>query len=138
LKGRTKIKSDDLLQELEFKTSKSGGPGGQHANKVNTKVTLRFDVANSTLLSSQEKKTIKRKLASRISKEGVLILTASDKRSQLENKKTVLKKLESLLAKAFRRKRIRKPTKPTKASKKKRLEKKKHRGEKKKWRKKII
>jgi len=63
---RYKIQAKDLSKELTFSASKSSGPGGQHVNKVNTKVTLRFDVVNSTLLNEEQKVTILKKLTSKI------------------------------------------------------------------------
>jgi len=72
-----KIRAKDLSKELTFSASKSSGPGGQHVNKVNTKVTLRFDVNHSEFLSQDEKKIIIKKLASKITHEGVLVLSAA-------------------------------------------------------------
>lgn len=133
----SKIKSNSLIPEIEFITSRGGGPGGQNVNKVSTKVILKFDVAQSNVLSEDQKQTILTKLASRITKEGVLMLKAENKRSQLQNKQEALKKLDKLLAKAFTIKKKRKPTKPGKAAVQKRLDKKKQQAEKKKWRKKL-
>lgn len=118
--------------ELVFTTSRSGGPGGQNVNKVNSKVTLKFDVAQSDILTPEEKEILLRKLT--LTNEGVLILTSQDKRSQLQNKESVLLKLEKLLTKAFEKKKVRKATKPSKGSVQNRIKKKKHHSEKKKWR----
>jgi len=63
---RYKIQAKDLSKELTFSASKSSGPGGQHVNKVNTKVTLRFDVVNSTLLNEEQKATILKNLTSKL------------------------------------------------------------------------
>jgi len=132
-----KVRASFIEPELEFLTSRSGGPGGQHANKVETKVILHFDVVNSQLINEEQRKLILEKLASRITKEGVLQITASNKRSQLQNKQAALAKLDKLFAKAFTQKKKRKKTKPGKAANQKRLDKKKQQAEKKKWRKKI-
>lgn len=123
--------------ELVFTTSRSSGPGGQNVNKVNTKVTLKWYVLNSTSITDEQRALIREKLKSYFTKEGVLILMAQDKRSQLANKEAVLHKLDQLLKKAFVRKKARKATKPSKTAVKKRLESKKQHAEKKQWRKKL-
>lgn len=123
-----------LNQELVFSTSRSSGPGGQNVNKVNTKVTLKFDVAGSAVLTDEEKQIISAKLATRITTEGILVLVSQDKRSQLDNKAAVREKFAKLITKAFEKKKTRKATKPSKASVKERIETKKRHAEKKKWR----
>lgn len=128
------IKAEILGKELSFSASRSDGPGGQNVNKVNSKVTLKFDVAQSEVLSQEEKDVIFKKLASRLTKEGVLVLTAQDSRSQLQNKEAVILKLEKLLEKAFEKKKVRRATKPSKGSIQDRINKKKQLSEKKKWR----
>lgn len=122
------------MPELIFSASRSGGPGGQHVNKTSTKVTLQFDVRNSSLLSEDAKRMLLDKLGNRISKEGILTLSGQARRSQLQNKRAVLKKLDMILAKAFEIRKVRKPTKPSKKVIAKRLKQKKIRSEKKKWR----
>ena len=107
-------------------------------NKVNSKVALRFDVGRSSILSQEEKDLLLKKHASRITADGVLVVTAQDKRSQLQNKETVIVKFDKLLAKAFEKKKPRKATKPTKGSVQDRIKKKKQHAEKKKWRQKPI
>lgn len=123
-----------ISSEFIFSASRSSGPGGQNVNKVNTKVTLHWDVTNSIELTDEQRETIKAKLKSHINKEGVLQLTSQEKRSQLQNKEDVVQKLERLLTKAFEKKKPRKATKPSKAAKQKRVLHKKQHGEKKKWR----
>lgn len=126
-----------LLPELVFTTSRSSGPGGQNVNKVNTKVTLKFDVRQSVALRPEQKELILKKIGSRLTKEGVLLITAQDKRSQLQNKEEVLQKLDELFIKIFTPKKQRKATKPSKAAKHARIKDKKQRSEKKQWRQKL-
>ncbi len=132
-----KITSADILNELEFSFSKSSGPGGQHVNKVNTKVGLRWDIANSGAITEEQKLFLFGKLANKLTKEGVLVFSSQEARSQLANKQKVIEKLDQLLAKAFAIKPRRKPTKPTKASKERRLKNKKQQAEKKEGRRKL-
>jgi len=133
---RRKITSALLANELVFTTSRSGGPGGQNVNKVNSKVTLQFDVVNSAGLTPEDKATLHEKLYSRLTNEGVLMLTSQESRSQIRNKEIVMAKFDELLARAFERKKIRRPTKPSKGAVQSRIKKKKVHGEKKKWRRK--
>jgi ribosome-associated protein len=123
-----------LNRELIFSASRSSGPGGQNVNKVNTKITLKFDVIHSEILTEDEKGIILKKLASQITKEGVLVLAAQDKRSQLENKEAAILKFDKLMVKAFEKKKIRRASKPSKTAIQKRITNKKQRSEKKKWR----
>jgi len=128
------LTTDLITSELEFATSRSSGPGGQNVNKVNTKVTLRWNINDSTLLTLEEKELLLHKLASRITIDGTLLVTSQEKRSQLQNKEDTLLKLEQLLKQAFAKKKKRKPSKPSKSSVQNRLDKKKKHSDKKKWR----
>ncbi|MBR9833083.1 alternative ribosome rescue aminoacyl-tRNA hydrolase ArfB [Acidiluteibacter ferrifornacis] len=126
----------DLSAEISYKTSRSGGKGGQHVNKTETKVTLVFNVQNSNLLTAIQKERILLKLRNRISQEGNLIISNSESRSQLKNKELVTQQLYSILQKALLVNKKRKPSKPSKAANAKRLLKKKRLSEKKSLRKK--
>jgi ribosome-associated protein len=125
---------ENIRPELLFTSSRSSGPGGQNVNKVNSKITLHWNVSQSTVLTEEEKATIHHKLATHITNEGVLQITSQEARSQLQNKEIAIQKLKQLLTKAFAKKKARKPTKPSKAAKQKRIQQKKQHGEKKKWR----
>lgn len=127
----------ELIKELTFQASRSGGPGGQNVNKVNTKITLYFDVVNSELLSEEEKEKIQTALENRMTKEGVLLIQSNTKRTQLANKEDAIKRFHKLINGVFVVKKKRKATKPTFASKKKRLEGKKIHSDKKNMRKKV-
>ncbi len=129
--------AEDIINELIFITSRSSGPGGQNVNKVNSKVTLKFDVIGSVALSDEQKELISKKLINRLTKEGVLLLSAQENRSQLQNREEVLHKLDRLFTKIFTPKKIRKATKPSKAAKHARIKKKKEHSEKKQWRQKL-
>lgn len=131
------VKVADILTEVDFASSRSGGPGGQNVNKLNTKMTLRFNIQESRLLTDEAKSFLLEKLSGKLTTEGVLVLSSQSMRSQLENKEAVLAKLEGILRKAFEKKKARKKTRPGKAAKEKRIESKKKNSEKKKWRQKF-
>lgn len=128
------VQASDLVDELSFTTSRSSGPGGQNVNKVNSKVTVHWNVGASNILTEEQRDRIKKRLLPKLTKEGVLVLCAQDKRSQLQNKQAVLAKLDTLLKKALAPEKKRKATKPTKAAVRKRIVEKKKVGEKKQWR----
>lgn len=130
----TPLDAATLYPELDFNASRSTGPGGQNVNKVNSKITLRFDVVHSAVLSEDQKSVILARMAQFITKDGVLMLSSQEKRSQLENKKDVMEKFSVLLKKAFTKRKVRKATKPSKASVQKRITGKKLQSEKKKLR----
>jgi ribosome-associated protein len=115
--------------ELAYRSSRSSGPGGQNVNKVETRVTLLFDVVDSTVLDERQKQTILRKLATRINKEGVLRVVSQKHRTQKGNREAARVKLAELLATALKPRRKRRPTRTPKVSKRRRLEEKKRRAE---------
>lgn len=125
------IKNIDFLPELEFQTSRSGGPGGQNVNKVETKVELRFDIQASNLLTDFQKAKLLEKLQNQLVQENILAITAQEKRSQLQNKELVIKKFYKVLEKAFHEKKKRIPSKTPQAVVEKRLKTKKIDSEKK-------
>jgi len=127
----------DLSSEFSFRTSRSSGPGGQHVNKVDSRVELRFNIENSQLLTELQKEILQEKLENKLTTDGDLIVVSQKERSQLRNKEITIEKLYSLLAKALQPKKKRRPTKPTRTSVEKRITTKKQTGEKKKWRGKI-
>ncbi|MFD2201270.1 alternative ribosome rescue aminoacyl-tRNA hydrolase ArfB [Shivajiella indica] len=134
MKIQEKIKNQIFNQEFEFQASRSSGPGGQNVNKVNTKVTLRFNVPNSIFLEAEEKSILMEKLGNKLDSEGNLIIQSQEKRSQIQNKEITIRKFYDLLLKAFQKKKIRKVTKPGKAAIEERLKEKKRISEKKKYR----
>lgn len=125
----TILKSRNFETEISFKTSRSSGPGGQNVNKVNTKVELRFAVDQSNLLSEHEKFKLKQKLPNRINNEGELLIVAQSERSQLKNKADAIERFYQLMAMALKPVKRRKPTRPTRAAKEKRIKLKKQKGE---------
>lgn len=124
-----------LETEITFKTSRSGGSGGQHVNKVSTKVELDFDIASSRILTEEQKAVLLSKLAARVNTEGMLQIVAQAERSQLRNKKAAVEKFHELIEACFIERKKRKPTKISKAVKEKRLLAKKRKAEIKKLRK---
>jgi len=111
------------LDELEWRTSRSGGPGGQHANTSDTRVEVRFDVEESRSLGPRQRARLLERLGP------VVRATASDSRSQARNRELALERLRSRIAEALHIERPRRPTKPSRAAKRKRVDTKRRRGE---------
>jgi ribosome-associated protein len=110
-----------ILQELTFKAVRSSGSGGQHVNKVSSKVELLFNVSESLILDDEQKTRVFDKLQSRLKKESILILQCDETRSQHKNKVLIVKRFLSLLTEALKVPKKRKPTKVPKAVIRKRL-----------------
>ncbi|HEY5615274.1 MAG TPA: alternative ribosome rescue aminoacyl-tRNA hydrolase ArfB [Bacteroidota bacterium] len=122
------------LSELEFRSSRSGGPGGQNVNKLETRIELLFDVARSPSLTDEQRNVLKSNLRSKLDTDGVLRVVSQESRSQWQNKRLAVEKFVLLLRKALKPQRKRVATKPSRSAKEKRLKLKKIRGERKKLR----
>lgn len=123
---------DDLFvakSELTFRASRSGGPGGQHVNTSSTRVELVWDVAGSPSLDERQRQRLLKKLATRLTGEGVLQLADASTRSQHRNRESVTERFREIVAQALVVPKPRKKTRPPKAAKERRLRAKKRRGE---------
>ena len=115
-------------QDIRFEVARSSGPGGQNVNKVSTKVTLCFDLQGTRALDAGRKRTLHRKLGTRISKAGILRVTSRKHRSQPANKKAVLRRFEELLTEALKPTKKRIATRVRRSAVEKRIRQKKERG----------
>ena len=131
------MKNLDFNKELVFKATRSSGKGGQHVNKVSSRIELLFDLSKSALLSRDEKRRIRKQLKNKISKDGILRIVCQTSRSQLKNKKLAIQRFETLMENALQVEKERIPVKPTKGMIEKRLRKKQQQSEKKAMRKKV-
>jgi len=127
---------EQLIYELSFTASRSSGPGGQNVNKVNTKVELRFLLAQSKVLTEEQIQILTIKLESQLTSDGELLVISQATRSQLKNKEDAIEKFIELLEKALKPRRKRLATRPSGASVLKRLDSKKQLSQKKNLRKK--
>jgi ribosome-associated protein len=116
------------LAELEFRATRSGGPGGQHVNTSSTRVEVSWDVAGSPALSEEQRQRLLVRLASRLDSTGRLRLVSSTTRSQLRNREEVTERLRQVVAEGLVVPKVRKRTKPSRAAKAARLESKRKRS----------
>jgi ribosome-associated protein len=122
------VNMDKLVSALSFETSRSGGPGGQHVNKVNTRVTAVLDVSACTELDNAQKRRIRSKLRTRCDKEGHLRVVSQKFRTQAANRRAAVERMMELVRQALARTKPRIPTQPTMASRQRRLDGKKQRS----------
>lgn len=123
------ITEENILREIIFRTSRSGGKGGQNVNKVSSKVELVYDISASYSLSESQKEKLLAKLAHKLDSEGMLHVVSQTSRSQTENKKIAVEKLMTLLQNGLKERKKRVPTKPKKSATEKRITSKKKVGE---------
>jgi ribosome-associated protein len=117
--------------ELQYRATRSSGPGGQHVNTSSTRIELLWDLGGSTAISDDERARIREKLSGRLDADGMLRVVASDQRSQIQNRRAADERLAALVRNALHIPKKRRATKPTKAAKEKRLAEKKHVSDKK-------
>lgn len=117
-----RIDLNSLSPFVQIRTARSGGAGGQHVNKVETKVTVLFDISAATFLSADDKERVKKRLSNRLQADGLLQVASQATRSQLRNRELAMQKLVELLSNALRTEKPRKATKPSKAAVQKRLD----------------
>ena len=111
-----------LRENLEESFSRSGGPGGQNVNKVNTKVTARVKIESIEVLNENQKSLVRNKLHGRINEEDELVISVSDTRSQLKNREIALVRLANLITSSLHIQKKRKKTRPSRAAREKRLD----------------
>ena len=127
------MRIDDQLSipddELIFKTSRSSGPGGQNVNKIESRVTLLFDLDSSPSLTGDQKLTLRSRLSSRINKDGILRVVSQKHRTQRANRETARERFAEIVAEALVERAERKPTRVSRAAKRRRLDDKRKRSD---------
>lgn len=138
MEEENRLRIDDELSipksELEYRATRSGGPGGQHVNTSSTRIELTWNLLQSTALTDAQRELLREKLASRIDGQGVLRVVAARSRSQHQNRELATERLVELLARALRPPKPRKRTRVPRAAKEERLQEKKRRSERKRGR----
>ena len=117
--------------ELQYRATRSGGPGGQHVNTSSTRIELLWDLEQSRAISAEQRDRLRQRLASRLDSDGMVRVVASDRRSQNQNRKEADERLAALIKHALHVPKRRRPTKPTRAAKERRISEKKKLSEKK-------
>lgn len=115
--------------ELSWTASRASGPGGQHVNKTSSRITLEWSIADSAVLNAAQRARLRDKLSGRITNDGVLQIHAEDARSQLRNRELAAERLAELVGEALRRRKTRRPTRPGRGARERRLKAKKARSD---------
>ncbi len=124
-------------EELQFRATRSGGPGGQHVNTSSTRVEVRWNVAISPSLTDRQRERLLQRLGSRIDRQGVLRVVAAARRSQYQNRQAAVERLQAIVERALAAPKPRKKTTPSRAARQARLDAKRRRGEKKRDRRRV-
>ena len=122
------------LDELEIRASRAGGPGGQHVNKTSTRVEVRWNVRTSSSVSAAQRERLERALASRLDRHGRIRVATGARRSQMQNRRAAIERLNALVERALHVPKARKKTKPSRAVRERRTREKRRRSERKRQR----
>lgn len=125
------MEEQQVIREIDYKAVRSSGAGGQHVNKVSSKVEIHFNLEESSALSGYEKARLRRKFQTKLTQKGEIILQCGESRSQHKNREIVTERLLAMLKEGLKKKKVRKKTKLPKAAKLKRLREKQKQSEKK-------